>query len=242
MPLWIEWFRQVQTLRDACSRGRTFLWMLVALIGFSARADLLGVTSFVRIAWLKSGAYRSLLWLFHTKALKLDTLTTLWIGLALTLFRPLRVKHRTVLVADGLKVPKEGRKMPAVKKLFQQSENNSKPTFIFGHSFETIGLLAQGALGQLFCVPLISRIQEGLVFSNRDKRTLLDKFVQLLLPIAPLFEQPTILVADAWYCTRKVIRPLLLIEGAGTWCKLAMNRTASAQPDRTGSRSPPPAT
>jgi hypothetical protein len=209
MKLWHEWFRCAQALRGACRRSRTFLWMLVALLGFSSRTELLGVTSFVRSAWLKSRAYRSLLWLFHTKALDLQLLTTLWINLALTMFRPVRIGGRIVVLADGLKVPKEGRKMPAVKKLFQQSENNSKPTFIWGHSFETIGLLAQGTLGQLFCVPLISRIHEGLIFSNRDQRTLLDKFVQLFLPIGPLLRQPTILVADAWYCTRKVIRPLL---------------------------------
>jgi len=99
--------------------------------------------------------------------------------------------------------------MPAVKKLFQQSENNSKPNFIFGHSFEALGLLVQGPLGHIACVPLLSRIQEGLVFSNRDKRTLLDKFVQLFLSIMSLVEQPALVVADALYCTRKVIRPLL---------------------------------
>jgi len=209
MTLWIEWFRCLQTLRAACSRTRTFIWMLIALLGFSARAELLGVTSFVRVAWLRPSAYRSLLRLFHSPALDLDRLTTLWIKLALKLFRPLRVGGRVVLVADGIKVPKEGRKMPAVKKLFQQSENNSKPNFIFGHSFEAVGMLVQAALGQVFCVPLTSRIQEGLVFSNRDKRSLLDKFVELFLPIAPLLGQQTVLVADAWYCTRKVIRPLL---------------------------------
>lgn len=209
MTLWIEWFRCVQPLRKACARTRTFLWMLIALVGFSARADLLGVTSFVRVAWLRPSAYRCLLRLFHTPALNLNKLTRLWIQLALSLFRPLRVDGRVVLVADGIKVPKEGRKMPAVKKLFQQSDNNTKPNYIFGHSFEAVGMLVQTTLGQVFCVPFISRIQEGLVFSNRDKRTLLDKFVQLFLQIAPLLEPKTLLVADAWYTTRKVIGPLI---------------------------------
>jgi hypothetical protein len=183
--------------------------MTVVLVGLCARSDLAGVTSFVRALWLHPRAYRRLLHLFHTPALDLEKLTAGWIRLALRLFRPLRLGSRLVLVADGIKVPKEGRQMPAVKKLFQQSENNSKPTFIFGHSFEAIGLLVQGALGQIFCVPLVSRIQEGLVFSNRDRSTLLDRFVRLFLGVAPLLEQQVVLVADAWYCTRKVIRPLL---------------------------------
>lgn len=209
MSLWREWLACVRELRPACARTRTFCWMVLALIGLCTRTDLAGVTSFVRALWLRPSAYRRLLHLFHSPAVDLGKLTTGWVRLALRLFRPLRLGARPVLVADGIKVPKEGRQMPAVKKLFQQSENNSKPTFIFGHSFEAIGLLVQGPLGLVSCVPLVSRIQEGLVFSNRDKRTLLDKFVQLFLSIAPLLEQHAIVVADALYCTRKVIRPLL---------------------------------
>ncbi len=212
MTLWCEWLARVRELRPACTRTRTFCWMALVLIGLSVRSDLAGVTSVVRALWLHPRAYRRLLHLFHTPALDLNKLTACWMRLALRLFRPLRLGSRLVFVADGIKVPKEGRKMPAVKKLFQQSENNSKPNFIFGHSFEAIGLLVQGALGQVACVPLLSRIHEGLVFSNRDKRTLLDKFARLFLSVSSLLEQPALVVADALYCTQKVIRPLF---GAG---------------------------
>jgi hypothetical protein len=41
-----------------------------------------------------------------------------------------------IFIADGLKVPKEGKKMPAVKALHQESQDNSKPAFIMGHSFQ----------------------------------------------------------------------------------------------------------
>ncbi|MCI0441110.1 MAG: IS4 family transposase, partial [Chloroflexi bacterium] len=181
--------------------------MALVLLGLCVRSELAGVTSIVRALWLQPRAYRRLLHLCHTPALDLEKLTAGWIRLALRLFRPVRLGSRIVFVADGIKVPKEGRKMPAVKKLFQQSENNSKPTFIFGHSFEAVGMLVQGALGQVACVPLLSRIQEGLVFSNRDKRTLLDKFVRLFLSITSLLDQPAVVVADALYCTQKVIRP-----------------------------------
>jgi len=96
-----------------------------------------------------------------------------------------------------------------VKALHQESQDNSKPAFIMGHSFQAIGMLARGLLGGHFCVPLVSRIHEGLVWSNRDKRTLLDKLVGLFLPVAKLFAVPAILLADAYYASGKVIRPLL---------------------------------
>ncbi len=209
MKLWIEWFNCVRELRTACSRKRTFVWMCLVLVGFSIRTELLGVSSFVRSCFLKPEKYRRLLHLFHSPALNLDMLTELWIKLALKLFRPLICQDYIVLVADGIKVAKEGRKMPAVKALHQESQDNSKPAFIMGHSFQAVGMLAKGLLGGLFCVPLASRIHEGVVWSNRDKRTLLDKLVALFLPIAKLIARKTILLADAYYASRKVIRPLL---------------------------------
>ena len=50
MPLWNHWLNAVQELRPACSRARTFLWMLLALAGLCSRAGgNAGVTSFVRV-------------------------------------------------------------------------------------------------------------------------------------------------------------------------------------------------
>ncbi len=225
MTLWLEWSRCVALLRPACARKATFLWMCLALAGLSIRSELAGVTSFVRSLSLKPATYRRLLHLFHTPALDLDRLTQLWIRLVLKLFRPVTLQGRVVFLADGLKVPKEGRKMPAVKKLHQESANNTKPTFIFGHSLQAVALLAKGRLGQPFAVPLASRIHEGLVFSNRDKRTLLDKLVALFLQVAGIDEAPAILVADAYYASRKIILPLL-VEGHHLITRARINTVA----------------
>lgn len=225
MRLWLEWFRCVSLLRSACARQATFLWMCLALSGLSIRSELAGVTSFVRALWLKPASYRRLLHLFHTPALDLAELTSTWIRLALVLFRPLTVQERLVFLADGLKVPKEGRKMPAVKKLHQDSANNSKPAFIFGHSFQAVALLARGPLGLPFAVPLSSRIHEGLVFCNRDQRTLLDKLAALFLEIVGPTRTSAVLLADAYYASRKVIQPLLL-EGHQLIARTRINTTA----------------
>ena len=127
----------------------------------------------------------------------------------LKLFRPLRLGGRLLVIGDGLKVAKEGRKMPAVKKLHQSSANNSKATSIFGHSLQALGLLVCGPLGHLLSVPLTSPIHEGAVFSNRDRRTLLDKFVQLFLAVVDELEAGVLLVVDAYYASGKILRPLL---------------------------------
>jgi hypothetical protein len=119
------------------------------------------------------------------------------------------IGQHKVLVVDGLKVAKEGRKMPAVKKLHQESNNNSKPEYIWGHSFQVVSLLVKGVAGHVFAVPLISRIHEGVVFSNRDKRTLMDKMVSVLFSITDLLQNDIILVADSYYANKKVLKPLI---------------------------------
>jgi hypothetical protein len=210
MELWTAWFNAVADLRPACARWRTFAWMVVILLGLSIRPDLAGVTSIVRVLELAPALYLRLLALFHSRGLKLAALTELWVRWCRRAFTPLRVGPYLLCLADGLKVAKEGRKMPAVKKLHQSSDNNSKPPFIFGHSLQVLCLLAAGPVGHATAVPLAAGIHEGVVWSNRDTRTLLDKLVLLFLPVAKTLGQPVILIADAYYASRKIILPLLV--------------------------------
>jgi hypothetical protein len=123
---------------------------------------------------------------------------------------PVRVNSRLVLVGDGVKIPKRGKKMPAVKLLHQQSESNTKPEYIMGHSLQAVSLLVHAAQS-VFAVPLAARIHEGLVWSNRDKRTLLDKMLGLLQTVsietrATLSPMPTTRPArSSKACLSKVI-------------------------------------
>jgi len=183
--------------------------MTLVLMGLCCRSDNLGVTSFVRVLNLRGTAYHRLLHLFHSKALDLDVLTSCWVRLCLVLFRPFEVGQRLVCLADGIKAPKEGKRMPAVKLLHQESQNNTKPEYIMGHSLQAISLLVRSAGGQVAAIPLTSRIHEGLVFSNRDSKTLLDKLVALLFSITCEWNRSVLLIADAYYASAKVIRPLL---------------------------------
>lgn len=111
MSLWIPWLQAVQFLRPACTRYRTHLWMVLVLMGLCCRMDLAGVTSFVRVLGFQGKAYHRFLHLFHSKALDLDKLTACWARLCLTLFQPFEVGSRLVVLADGIKAPKEGKRM-----------------------------------------------------------------------------------------------------------------------------------
>jgi hypothetical protein len=176
-------------------------------MGMTVRTDLAGVSSFIRALHLQEYCYDRILDFMHSTALNLDRLTQLWVTFVLRTFSQiLHVNGRLILVADGIKISKEGRKMPAVKSLHQESNNNSKAEYIMGHSCSAIGILV-GACESYFSVPLVSRIHEGVVFTNRDKRTLFDKTLELLglLNISQLFY----FVADAYYANRKMVNGLL---------------------------------
>ena len=205
--LWNHWWTLVCELRPACARTRTFLWMATCLAGMTVRGDLMGVTSIVRALGLLPACYDRLLDFFHSPALNLDKLTRLWRGLVFAAFPGIvRVGGKPVLVGDGIKVPKSGRKMPGVKKLHQESDSNTKPEYIFGHSCQAVAVLTQ-ALSTVFAVPLVCRIHEGVVFSNRDKRTLMDKMILLIDSLG--MSEPFYFVADAYYATGKIVRGLL---------------------------------
>jgi DDE superfamily endonuclease len=119
---------------------------------------------------------------------------------------PVRVNGRLVLIGDGIKIAKRGRKMPAVKLLHQQSESNTKPEYIMGHSLQAVSLLVHAAQS-FFAVPLAARIHEGLIWFNRDQRTLLDKMLALLGILT--IGTPFYFVADAYYAAGKVVNGLL---------------------------------
>ena len=96
--------------------------------------------------------------------------------------------------------------MPGVKLLHQVSESNTKPEFIMGHSIQVVSLLVRAA-GTFFAVPLSARIHEGLIFSNRDSRTLQTKFLGLVEQLS--IGRPFYLVADAYYACHQVVLGLI---------------------------------
>ena len=207
MPLWVLWWNALQTVRPAFTRLRTFLWFATVVAGFAVRTEHLGVTSIVRALKLRPKCYDALLDNLHSSAVRLDELSALWTRAVLRLFPdPLRVNGRRVLVGDGIKAPKRGKKMPGVKLLHQQSECNNKPEYIMGHSLQAVGVLVRVA-NSVLAVPLAIRIHEGLVWSNRDRRTLLDKMLALLNIVA--VADPFYFVGDAYYAAGKIAIGLL---------------------------------
>ncbi len=236
MTLWTLWWGWVEELRPACGRTRTFFWMATGLMGMSTRKDRMGVTSLIRALGLRPECYDRLLDFFHRPSLNVSILTQWWCALVFRIHPSLyRVRGKPVLIGDGLKVAQSGRKMPAVKKLHQTSDSNTKPEYIFGHSCQAVAVLTRvgATCGAL---PLASRIHEGLVWSNRDQRTLLDKMIHLLDRLG--MHEPFYFLADAYYASGGVVRGLLE-QGNHLVTRVKRNSVAylPAQPTPQGTRS-----
>lgn len=207
MELWLRWMSLVRFLKGACNREKTFFWLITALIGFTIKFDTSGVTSLARGVGLCGCYYTNLLHLFSSSSLNLIKLQHLWIRLIKSQFTGLLVVNgRHVIVGDGIKYGKEGKKMPAVKSLHQDSQSNSKASKIMGHSLQVVALLGKGLHGY-FAMPLTGRIHEGIRLHYTENKTLLDKMFDLLVNLD--FGDPFYFVADKYYCSGRFMKQLI---------------------------------
>lgn len=206
MKLWSDWWRLIKELRPCFSRQQTFLWFVVIAMSFTVREDFAGVTSLIRAMGFDSFYYDRILDFFHSTGIDFQKLKSVWTNIVIKTGLAYKVNGRVVIVGDGIKIPKEGRKMPGVKSLHQESESNSKAEYIMGHSFQAVAMLTS-AFDYFFATPLAAEIHEGVVESNRDTRTLLGKMAALVQSLA--LTVPAYFLGDAYYAKQTLILPLL---------------------------------
>ncbi len=157
-----------------------------------------------RALGLSEHFYEHLLHFFHSNAVKTDRLAELWFAIVIKHFPVYKIGCRPVLVLDGIKKSKEGRKMPAVKYLHQQSESNSKPHFIMKPFLSGLRRALSGWRILLLRSRSVHAFTKVSVTSNRDRRTLIDKANEMLASVCR--GQEFVLLADAYYANGKVIR------------------------------------
>jgi hypothetical protein len=198
------------------TRKAAFRWFVVIIIGLILRSDFAGITSIIRTLGLTPNCYEALVHFFASDAWKLSTIRQHWINVVMgsdTLF--LKENGMLILIGDGVKQSKEGKKMPGVKRLHQESEDSSKAEYIFGHMFGVIGILV-GSSDKLFCLPLSAKIQDGA----KKMRKWLDKtykpashVVEIIRDASSVMSeigsQDAILLLDAYFFTAEVLKEAL---------------------------------
>jgi len=183
-------------LEPAFSRRAAHLWCLVAFIGLVARTDTLGVTSIIRALSLGPVHYPALLHFFHSTAWCAQGLMArwwVWLADSPWLFRH---QGRLVLIGDHTKSPKDGRKMPAVVTLHQDSETASKPSFFRGHHWGVLAVLTHAA-DAWRATPLWAAIHEGTDDTDKTPKTV--RIVNMARTILNTMRQKAYLVLDAYF-------------------------------------------
>jgi hypothetical protein len=98
----------------------------IVIVGFILRPDIRGITSVISVLRINPAHYTSLLKFFRSTTFDLDTLYRKLITVAVNILPPQTVNRRVILIGDHIKISKEGLRMPAIEKLFQQSQNSGK--------------------------------------------------------------------------------------------------------------------
>lgn len=198
--------RFLQSMRPAFSRQATFVWFVIVLAGFVTRSDTLGVSSLIRALLLAPSTYPSLLHFFHSTAWSVEGLMGCWWQWLAHEDVAFRVAGRIVLLADHTKTPKDGRRMPAVTTLHQDSETASKPTFFRGHHWGCVGLLVQAGK-KFFATPLWANIQQG-IGTDAPKPSLqlrlTTRIIHMAQQITEALGEEAYLVLDAFFAVGTV--------------------------------------
>jgi len=201
-------FQYLDTMFDAFrpyfARRASFHWFVLMIVGLYLCSDYDGLTSIIRWLSLRPSCYECLTHFFYATSWSLDTLMPAWITWVQTMCPVLSVSGRPLLIGDGIKVAKEGRKMPAVKALHQDSGNNSKKATIWGHHYGVVGV-ATGTVKKVFCTPLRAELHEGVnqwrpsKGLNDEPPTVVTRMARLLLATAQRMGCPCYAVLDAYF-------------------------------------------
>ena len=99
------------------------------------RSDSLRVNSIIRDLMLNPNLYPCLLHFFRASSWEWNSLFHQWTEIVAERAPLRRIAGRAVLIGDGTKRAADGKYMPRVKKMAQESESASKSAFIHGHFF-----------------------------------------------------------------------------------------------------------
>ena len=150
----------LQQFRSCFKRRATWCWFVVIILGFMVRSSHRGVTSIISDLRLNPRSYHNMLGFFRSKAYDVCDLNETWTGLVVKDPAILRISGRLIMPGDHIKIGKEGRRMPDIQILHQESENSGKGEFIAGHTFAQIGAIVEsGNVGR--CVPLVTQAQQS---------------------------------------------------------------------------------
>ena len=221
--------------RKCFSRTQSYEWFVVIVIGLMLRSDHLGVTSIVREFMLTDSAYIAMLHFFRSTSWCVEAIMMAWVDIVKSTTVLKQESGRYILIGDGVKEAKEGRKMPGVKSLHQESDNSSKGEYIHGQLFGGIGILA-GNDTKTYSILLSARLHDGIAAIRKwweaDNYIEESHVVKTIQDAAKAVRRlgSSILLLDRLYLTRPMLEALAKVQELVVVTKAKSNCTAYFPP------------
>ena len=190
-------FDILENFRPCFSRVASYQWFLVIMIGLVVRGDHYGVSSIVRWLSLTPGCYWTMLHFFHSTGWTLEGLLWCWWSYCFQDPLCLKVQGRSVMIGDHTNQPKDGRKMPGVTTIHQDSETSSKPSYFRGHVWGFVALVVESAQ-KYFALPLWGELNMEERNKN-NSQSMGTRLVYNAIRIAEQMNCPSYLVLDAYF-------------------------------------------
>jgi hypothetical protein len=123
-------YHALSTFRSVFSRHRTWVVFVMLVLCFIGATEMLGISSFCRFWGLDLNAYYRLLHFFRSTAWRLDDLLHHWVAFVLSQQVAVVMASRLVAIGDHTYIAKDGRRMPGVVTLHQDSDKVNRLTFV----------------------------------------------------------------------------------------------------------------
>jgi len=107
-------------------------------MGLMMRSNNKGITSIIATMRIKPKLYHTALHFYRSKGYDVDELYSKWIQIATEESNLVEIGGRIFLLADHIKISKEGRHMPDIQIHHQQSQNSRKSEYVEGHIYGNV--------------------------------------------------------------------------------------------------------
>ena len=204
----------LKNFRGCFTRKASYKWFVIVTIGCLICNDSWGVTSIIRDLNIDYKLYETMLNFFRSKSWNLETLRKKWISTLINNAPIIKEMGYAILIGDGVKQSKEGKRMPGVKKIHKESGNSKKSEYMFGHMFGAIGVLI-GNETKKYCTPISIRIHDGVskirIWEEGIKKTLaFSHVVQMVIDGVETTKKlgKSILILDRYFLSVKALMKL----------------------------------
>ena len=195
-------YNALSSFRVIFSRTTTWVVFCMVVLGFIGTNEMIGVSSFCRFWGVGESVYHVFLHFFRVSSWSLPALVAHWTTFVVAQDVIVQTQGRVALVGDHTLVPKDGRRMPGVLSLHQNSETQSKPSYFRGHCWGAIGVLV-GSLTAPYCLPLFIELHLGMIHighvDESKSETMGTRIVQMAIDFALRHNLPCVLTLDAFF-------------------------------------------